>query len=37
MVITKLEAFNRAIWEELVDTKFVDFGEGLVTIFLQNI
>ena len=29
--------FNRAIQEELFDIKFIDFGEGLVTVILQNI
>ena len=29
--------FNRVIHEELIDTKFVDFGQGLVTVFLQSI
>ena len=29
--------FNRVIQEELIDTKFADFGEGLVTAFLQSI
>ena len=35
MVITKFlwPEFNRAIQEELIDTKFASFGEGLVTIF----
>ena len=39
MAITKFVRmeFNRAIQEELFDTKFIDFGEGLVTVFLQNI
>ena len=32
MVITKFvwSEFNRLIQEELIDTNFVDFGEGLV-------
>ena len=29
--------FNRVIHEELIDTKFADFGQGLVTVFLQSI
>ena len=29
--------FNRVIHEELIDTKFSDFGQGLVTVFLQSI
>ena len=29
--------FNRVIYEELIDTKFADFGQGLVTVFLQSI
>ena len=28
---------NRVIHEELIDTKFADFGQGLVTVFLQSI
>ena len=35
MAITKFlwSDFNRVFQEELIDTKFVDFGEGLVTAF----
>ena len=35
MAITKFLRldFNRVFQEELIDTKFVDFGEGLVTAF----
>ena len=29
--------FNRVIHEELIDTKFANFGQGLVTVFLQSI
>ena len=29
--------FNRVIHKELIDTKFADFGQGLVTVFLQSI
>ena len=38
MAITKLirEEFDRAVQEELFDIKFIGFGEGLVTVFLQN-
>ena len=38
MVITKFvqAEFDRAVQEELFDIKFIDFGEGLVTVFLQN-
>ena len=38
MAITKLvrAEFDRAVQEELFDIKFIDFGEGLVTVFLQN-
>ena len=38
MVITKFVRgeFDRAVREELFDIKFIGFGEGLVTIFLQN-
>ena len=28
--------FDRAVQEELFDIKFIGFGEGLVTVFLQN-
>ena len=27
--------FNRVIHEELIDTKFADFGQGLVTVFYK--
>ena len=35
IAITKLKRldFSRVFQEELIDTKFVDFGEGLVTAF----
>ena len=35
MAITKFlqPDFNRVFQEELIDTTFVDFGEGLVTAF----
>ena len=38
MAITKLvrAEFDRAVQEELFDIKFIGFGEGLVTVFLQN-
>ena len=38
MAITKLvrAEFDRAVQEELFDIKFIGFGEGLVTDFLQN-
>ena len=38
MVITKLvwAEFDRAVQKELLDITFIDFGEGLVTVFLQN-
>ena len=38
MAITKLvrAEFDRAVQEELFDIKFIDFGEGLVAVFLQN-
>ena len=29
--------FNRVNQEELIDTKFANFGAGLVTAFLQSI
>ena len=29
--------FNKVIHEKLIDTKFADFGQGLVTVFLQSI
>ena len=29
--------FNRVIHEELIDTNFADFGQGLVTVVLQSI
>ena len=37
MAITKLirAEFDRAV-QELFDIKFIGFGEGLVTVFLQN-
>ena len=37
MVITKFVQVerNRAFQEELFDTKFVDFSEGLVTVFYK--
>ena len=37
MAITKLvrAEFDRAV-QELFDITFIDFGEGLVTVFLQN-
>ena len=37
MAITKLVRveFDRAV-QELFDIKFIGFGEGLVTVFLQN-
>ena len=28
--------FDRAVQEELFDIKFIGFGEGLVTVSLQN-
>ena len=28
--------FDRAVQGELFDIKFIGFGEGLVTVFLQN-
>ena len=38
MAITKLvrPEFDRAVQEELFDIKIIGFGEGLVTVFLQN-
>ena len=38
MAIIKLvqAEFDRAVQEELFDIKFIGFGEGLVTVFLQN-
>ena len=38
MVITKLvrAECDRAVQKELFDIKFIGFGEGLVTVFLQN-
>ena len=38
MAITKFVwvEFDRAVQEELFDIKVIDFGEGLVTVFLQN-
>ena len=38
MAIAKLvrAEFDRAVQEELFDIKFIGFGEGLVTVFLQN-
>ena len=38
MAITKLvrAEFDRAVQEELFNIKFIGFGEGLVTVFLQN-
>ena len=38
MAITKLvrAECDRAVQEELFDIKFIGFGEGLVTVFLQN-
>ena len=38
MVITKFvqAEFDRAVQEELFNIKFIGFGEGLVTVFLQN-
>ena len=38
MAITKFVwvEFNRAVQEELFDIMFIGFGEGLVTVFLQN-
>ena len=38
MAITKFVwvEFDRAVQEELFDIKFIGFGEGLVTVFLQN-
>ena len=35
MAITKFlqSESNRVFQEELIDTEFVDFGEGLVTVF----
>ena len=38
MVITRFvrAEFDRAVQEELFDIKFIGFGEGLVTVFLQN-
>ena len=35
MAITKSE-LDRAVQEELFDIKFIGFGEGLVTVLLQN-
>ena len=36
--IAPIAEFDRAVQEELFDIKFIDhdFGEGLVTVFLQN-
>ena len=28
--------YDRTVQEELLDIKFIGFGEGLVTVFLQN-
>ena len=38
MAITKLVRvkLDRAVQEKLFDMKFIGFGEGLVTVFLQN-
>ena len=38
MVITKFVCayFDRAVQEELFDIKFIGFGEGLVSVFIQN-
>ena len=38
MAITKFvqTEFDRAVQEELFDIKFIGFGEGLVTVILQN-
>ena len=38
MAITKLlqVELNRVIQEELIDTKFADFGEGLVLAILRS-
>ena len=38
MAITKLvrAEFDRAVQEELFDIKFIDFGEGLVTVFFTK-
>ena len=38
MAITKFvwAEFDRAVQEELFDIKFIDFGEGRVTVYLQN-
>ena len=38
MAITKFvqTEFDRAVQEEVFDIKFIGFGEGLVTVFLQN-
>ena len=38
MAITKFVQveYDRAVQEELFDIKFIDFGEGLMTVFLHN-
>ena len=38
MAITKFvqAECDRAVQEELFDIKFIDIGEGLMTVFLQN-